>query len=70
MPENNMVLRERDETTGEWRILYKRELCHLYSSPTIVKMVKSGGLQWLGCLYWMEETIYSDRILVGKYLRE
>jgi len=42
----NRVLRrifwpKRDEVTGKWRKLQNRELNDLYSSPSIVRMIKS-----------------------------
>jgi hypothetical protein len=30
-----------DEVTGEWKKLHNEELCDLYSSPSIIRMVKS-----------------------------
>jgi hypothetical protein len=52
----NMVLRrifgpERDEMTGGWRKLRKKkeeELHNLYSSPSIIRMIKSRRLRWAG----------------------
>jgi len=43
----NRVLRRifgprRDEVTGEWRRLHNEELNDLYSSPNIVRIIKSG----------------------------
>jgi hypothetical protein len=37
---------KRDEVTGEWRKLHKEELCDLYSSPSIIRIVKSRRMGW------------------------
>jgi len=42
----NMVLRRifgprRDEVTGDWRRMHNEEINDLYSSPNIVRMIKS-----------------------------
>jgi hypothetical protein len=37
---------KRDEVTGGWRNLYNKELHNLYSSPSIIGMIKSRGLRW------------------------
>jgi len=48
----NMLLRifgpRRDEATGEWRRLHNEELNDLYSSPTIVWVIKSRRMRWAG----------------------
>jgi hypothetical protein len=41
-----MVLRrmfgsKRDEVTGGWRKLHNKELHYLYSSPSIIRIIKS-----------------------------
>jgi hypothetical protein len=46
----NKVLRrifgpKRDEVTGGWRKLHNEELHNLYSSPRIIRMVKSRGMR-------------------------
>ena len=49
----NMVLRRifgprRDEVTGEWRRLHNEEPNDLYSSPNIVRVIKSIRMRWVG----------------------
>jgi hypothetical protein len=39
---------ERDEVTGKWRRLRKKELYALYSSPCIIRVIKSRRLRWAG----------------------
>jgi hypothetical protein len=39
---------KRDEVTGEWRKLHNEELCDLYSSPSIIRMIKSRRTRWGG----------------------
>ena len=66
----NMVLRRifgsrRDEVKGEWRRLHNEELNDLYSSPNIVRVIKSRRMRWAGHVALMGEGgVY--RVLVGK----
>jgi hypothetical protein len=56
----NRVLRrifgpKRDEVTGEWRKLHSEELHILYSSPNIVRQIKSRRMRWAGHVACMGE---------------
>ena len=67
----NMVLRRifrprRDEVTGEWRRLHNEELNDLYSSPNIVRVIKSGRMRWAGHVARMGEGRGVYRVLLGK----
>jgi hypothetical protein len=39
---------KRDEVTGDWRKLHNEELHNLYSSPNMIRMVKSRRMRWIG----------------------
>ena len=45
----------RDEVTGEWRRLHKEELNDLYSSPNVVRVIKSRRIRWAGHVARMGE---------------
>jgi hypothetical protein len=57
---------KRDEVTWEWRKLHNEERHDLYSSPTIVWVIKSRRMRWAGHLAQMEEGRGVYRGLVGK----
>ena len=56
----------RDEVTGEWRRLHNAELNDLYSSPNIVRVIKSRRMRWAGHVALMVEERGLYRVLVGK----
>ena len=67
----NRVLRrifghKRDGVTGEWRKLHNEELNDLYSSPNILRVIKSRRMRWAGHVARMEEGRGVHRVLVGK----
>ena len=39
---------KREAVTGEWRKLHNEELSYLYSSPNIVRVIKSRRMRWEG----------------------
>ena len=45
----------RDEITEEWRKLHNAELNDLYSSPNIVRVIKSRRMRWAGHVARMGE---------------
>jgi hypothetical protein len=71
----NKVLRrifgpKRDEVTGEWRRLHNEELYALYSSPNIIRVIKSRILRWAGHVARIGEERGAYRALVGKIERK
>jgi hypothetical protein len=57
---------KRDEVTGEWRRLHNKELYALYSSPSIIRVIKSRRLRWARHVARMGERRGAYRTLVGK----
>jgi hypothetical protein len=58
----NRVLRrtfgsKRDEVTGEWRMLHNEHLNNLYSSPDIIRQIKSWRMRWAGHVARMERKV-------------
>jgi len=67
----NMVLRRifgprRDEVTAEWRRLHNEELNDLYSSPSIVRVIKSRRTRWAGHVARMGEEMGGVEGVGGK----
>jgi hypothetical protein len=57
---------KRDEVTGGWRKLHNEELHNLYTSPSIIIMIKLWSMRWAGNVELMGEKMNAYRILVGK----
>ena len=67
----NKILRKifaskRNEIPGEWRKLHNVELHALYSSPNMIRNLKSRLLRWAGHVTRMEQSRNAYRVLVGK----
>jgi hypothetical protein len=66
----NRVLRKmfgpkRDEVTGEWKKLHNEELHVSYSSLSIIRIIKSRRMRWVGHVARMGEKKNAYRLLVG-----
>jgi hypothetical protein len=57
---------KRDEVTGEWRKLHNEKLRDLYSSPSIITIIKSRRMRRAGHVARMGEKRNAYRLLVGK----
>jgi hypothetical protein len=67
----NRVLRrifgaKRNEVKGGWRKLHNEELHDLYSSASIIRIMKSRRMRWAGHVARMEEKRNTYRLFVGK----
>jgi hypothetical protein len=67
----NRVLRrifgpKRDEVTGGWTKLHNEELHGLYSSPSIIRVIKARRMRWTGHVARMGEVRGAYNILVGR----
>jgi hypothetical protein len=65
----NWVLRRifgpnKYEVMGGWTKLHNEELHYLYSSPSIIRIMKSRRMRWTGHATWKKEKAYM--LLVGK----
>jgi hypothetical protein len=67
----NRVLRrilepKRDEVTGEWKKLHDEKFHNLYSSPDIIRQIKSKKMRWAGHVARMGEERKLYKVSVGK----
>jgi hypothetical protein len=56
----------RDEVTGEWRKLHNEELHDLYSSSSIIRVIKARTMRWARHVARIGEKRNAYRLLVGK----
>jgi hypothetical protein len=56
---------KRDEVTGEWRKLHNEELRDLFSSSSLIRIIKSRRMKWAGNVARMGEKRNAYRLLVG-----
>jgi hypothetical protein len=62
----NIISLKGDEVTGEWRRLHNEELNGLYSSPTIIRVIKSRRMRWAGHVARTGEGRGAYKILVRR----
>jgi hypothetical protein len=61
-----MLRPERGDVTEEWRKLHSEELHNLYSSPNIIRQIKSNRMRWAGYVARMGEERKVHKVFVGK----
>jgi hypothetical protein len=57
---------KRDEVTGGWRKLHNEELRDLYSSLSIIRIIKWRRITWVGHVAQMGKKRNATRLLVEK----
>jgi hypothetical protein len=63
---NRLFGPKSDGVTGGWKKLHNEELHNLYSSPSIIRIIKWRRMRWAGHVARMGENKNVYRILVGK----
>ena len=66
MFENRIFWLKMNEVSGQWRKLRNDELNDLYSSPDIVRVMKSRRMRWAGHVARVGKRRGVYRVLVGK----
>jgi hypothetical protein len=59
-------LSKREEVTGDWRRLHNEELHNLYTSPDIIRVIKSRRMRWVDHAVRMGDMRNTYKILIGK----
>jgi hypothetical protein len=57
---------KRDEVAAEWRKVHNEELRDLYSSPSIIRIIKARRMRWARHVARIGEKRIAYRLLVGK----
>jgi hypothetical protein len=60
------IFGHKREEDGSWRKMHNDELHSLYSSPNIVRVIKSRRMRWAGHVARMGEVRGVYRVLVGR----
>jgi len=57
---------KREEVAAGWRELHNEELHNLYTSPSVIRVIKSRRMRWTGYVARMGEMRNAYKISVGK----
>jgi hypothetical protein len=57
---------KREEVVERWRRLYNEELHNLYASPSIIRVITSRRMRWMGYVAHMGDNRNAYNILVRK----
>jgi hypothetical protein len=57
---------KKEEVVGDWRKLHNEKLHNLYSSPSIIRIIKSRRMRWKGMQHKWGDKRNAYRILMGK----
>jgi hypothetical protein len=58
---------KREEVAGDWRTLHNEELHNLYTSPNIIRVIKSRSVRWAVHVARMGAMRNAYNILIGRH---